>query len=103
MTKHTHSASDEVRSLVIIKLSSSHTGQTGRFIVHSAGSPLVFIEGVGGNKNDVNNTGSDGQNGLRAVRDRRIDTPGFEVVLMGLCNLNLSVVKNKWKGLLIRM
>ena len=51
MIKHTYAANVKVQSLQISKLSSSDTKQTGRCIVRSASSLLVFGEGVGGDKN----------------------------------------------------
>jgi hypothetical protein len=127
MIKYTYTANDEVQSLQISELSSSHTEQTGRFIIHCAGGRLVFAEGVGGNKSEggsydvgVNQYNSfchffaDGPvSRIPAVVDRMLSVPykidkliaqnssAGEVVVMGLCDSNLSVAINKWKRLLM--
>jgi hypothetical protein len=100
-------------------LSSSHTEQTGRFIVHCAGGRLVFAEGVGGNKNEgssydaiVNQCNSfchlfaDAPvSTIPAVVDRMVSVPykidslmpqnsfAGEVVVMELCNKFISSYK----------
>jgi hypothetical protein len=127
MIKYTYIAHDKVQSLKIIELSSIHTEQSGRFILHCAGGRLVFAEGVGGNENDggsydaiVNQYNSfchfladAPESTIPAVVDRMVSVPykidplipqnllAGEVVVIGLCNKYISSYKKKWKRLLM--